>query len=112
MQDTNGSLVKFDFNANVGGQEFLVQYIISGFDGSWVGFNPQPDPPGFGGDTVGFAFQGDPAISVEIFALDANGDILGPVKSREADVAEPGTLALLGTGTAGLSAIVRRRLKR
>ena len=103
--------VRFAFDATLAGQMFQIVYNIGGFNGSWVGFNPQPDPPGFGGDTIGFAFQGDPWLTLQVFALDPNGNNLGALQFIDTSVPEPSSLALFGTGLIGVAGVIRRKLR-
>ncbi len=100
----DGSVFKFD--VMVGPQNFEVDYNIHGFQSDWASFNPQPDPPGYQGDTLGFTFTGDPWVTVEIFALDANGTNLGPLTVTQAP--EPSSLMLLGAGLLGCVGIRRK----
>ena len=100
--------VRFAFNATLAGQMFQIVYNIGGFTGSWGAFNPQPDPPGFQGDTIGFQFQGDPWVTLEVFALDPNGNNLGPLQFIETP--EPSSLVLFGTGLIGVAGAIRRKL--
>jgi len=72
--------------------------------GSWVGFNPQPDPPGFGFG-VGFAFFGaaDPWAS---FHVTEDGTLLNFTLSS---APEPSTWLMLAGGIGLLGATLRRR---
>jgi hypothetical protein len=56
---------------------------ISGFDRGWVGFNPQPDPRGFGGSLVGLSLLRDPMVTwtLDIGTLDGN-DVAGTAPAR------------------------------
>ena len=73
--------------------------------GSWVGFNPQPDPPG---DVLGGAFsfteRGDPdmglRISIDGQALDF---------AMKPGVPEPSAWALMLAGFGGIGAMLRTR---
>jgi PEP-CTERM motif len=99
---------EYNFLAAVGSQGFSVVLDLGGFDGSWQGFNPQPDPPGFGGQFVGFSFQStpaDPMMTMQLFALDPNGNSAGPYAFTPAP--EPMSLVLLGSGLAGI--LLRKR---
>ena len=107
-----------------GGDHFNVQMTVdpgSGFvsPGSWVGFNPQPEPPGFG--ALGFQFQVDPAsidVIFQVMDLDTNAimsfdvdqdvALSGPVEIDGRPVPEPATLTLLAVGGA---AALRRRVR-
>lgn len=94
------------------GSVFKVSFDISGYQGGWVGFNPQPDPPGDWADgTVGYAFQGDPMVTwtVDIGSFDANGAFVGQGLLGFSEVPEPFTAALLLAALPGLAATRRRR---
>jgi hypothetical protein len=76
--------------------------------GSWVGFNPQPDPPG---DVLGGAFsfnvEGDPFMGFNI-SIDGNAldFALAP------GVPEPSAWGLMLLGFGGLGAALRSRRRR
>ncbi len=97
----------YQFDAFVGTQGFQVTLDLSGFAGGWQGFNPQPDPPGFGGQFVGFSFIGDPAMTVHLDALDANGNVVGPYAFTQAP--EPASMLLVISGVVGLALRRKRR---
>ena len=100
--------VRFAFDATLAGQMFQIVYTIGGFTGNWGAFNPQPDIPGFG--SIGFAFQGDPWLTVQVFALDASGKSLGPLQFTDTTAPEPSSLVLFGTGLLGVAGAIRRKL--
>jgi len=106
--DTDGV---FRFMAAGDGSVFQVTFNISGFDGSWVGFNPQPDPPGdFGDSFVGFSFTGDATLHFSMEEGTLDGDVFvpdGPVSFSA--VPEPGSASLALLGVGGLVAMRRRR---
>ena len=75
---------------------------------SWVGFNPQPEPPGFSSAAASagfdFEFTSLSTASLVIHISDAQGNALA--FSR---VPEPGVLALLSVGNLGVVILRRRR---
>jgi len=86
---------------------------------SWVGFNPQPDPPG---DGVAQDFSFIPTTNVPSFrAFDANGaangdafvtfhvSVDGNPLSFALPTPEPGTWAMMVLGFGGAGAVLRRR---
>lgn len=101
----------FSFLATGDGSVFRAGFDISGFAGGWVGFNPQPDPPGdFAGSFVGFEFTGDPTLHWTLEQGLLDGDVFIPFGFKSfAVVPEPATLALFGTGLAALIGVRRRR---
>ena len=72
------------------------------YPGSWVGFNPQPDPPG-GVVGVDFQFTVDPWMDLSI-QEDGTQMRLGPVP-------EPATWAMLIPGVAMIGFAARRRVQ-
>jgi hypothetical protein len=103
----------YQFFVTGDGSVFKVSFDIGGFNGSWVGFNPQPDPPGFGGSFVGFAFQGDASLqwNVQEGSLDTNGDFVSQGPLGFALVPEPAAVSILGLGLAGIG-LARRKAGR
>ncbi len=101
----------FSFLATGDGSVFRAGFTISGFDGSWVGFNPQPDPPGdYGSSFVGFDFVGDATLHWTLEQGTLNGDLFVPEGFLSfTAVPEPAPLAVLGFGLAALTTVRRRR---
>ena len=101
----------FKFMAAGDGSVFQVTFNISGFDGSWAAFNPQPDPPGdFGDSTVAFSFTGDAKLNFSMEAGTMDGDTFVPDGAMSfAAVPEPASASLLLLGFAGVIAKRRRR---
>jgi hypothetical protein len=95
----------FSFDTTIGGQSHEFDVLLGftgggGFNGSWVSFNPQPDPPGDGVFVdMGFNGVGDPNMSVTVLE---DGIPLA------FNTPEPATLSLLGIGFSGLL-LMRRR---
>jgi len=95
----------FSFDTTSGGQSHEFDVFLGftgggGFNGSWVSFNPQPDPPGDGVFVdIGFHGVGDPDMSVAVLEDGIPLAFSTP---------EPATFALLGVGFSGLL-LMRRR---
>ena len=87
-----------------GSQGFLD--ITGGSLGAQLDTNGQPDPNGVSHDLFLKAIFGRTAVASYGWTVDATGDVQGGVGG---EVPEPGSLALLGLGFAGLAAMRRRR---
>lgn len=80
---------------------------------SWVGFNPQPEPPGFppGFASIGFDFRftslSAVAANLSMGIVDDNGTAL--VFNV---VPEPSSILLLGSGLIGLAGVLMKRRRR
>jgi hypothetical protein len=94
------------FSSIIGGHEVDVAFHFSpgGDPASWVGFNPQPEPPG---DFVGqgIFYAPDPWAS---FTMDIDGQRL----SFSPGAPEPGAWALMLLGVGGLGAALRTQRRR
>lgn len=109
---------RFSINAQMapGGpvETFDVSFTIGttggGLDSlSWVGFDPQPEPPGFpANQTAGFNFLVDPSSVAVTLVLT---DRLTSSQATFSVVPEPGTLTLVALGSL-IMAIRRRRALR
>lgn len=119
VPDINGH---FGFNVMglAGGSFFDVFFDISMDSGgvfdpaSWVGFNPQPEPPGFpiGSASIGFDFRFTNLLAAEanlsMSIVDANGNAM----SLTNVVPEPSSILLLGSGLIGLAGVLMKRRRR
>jgi len=103
--DHGDGTADYQFAVTGDGSVFQASFDISGYGGGWVGFNPQPDPPGdFGLGSVGFVFDGDPMLTWHIDAPLPGGNEFAPLRFRE--VPEPAGLGLL---LLGAGAVMRLR---
>lgn len=115
VPDING---QFGFNVmGLAGESFFDVFFDITMDSggvfdpaSWVGFNPQPDPPGFptGSASIGFDFMFTSLSAVEanlsMRIVDNNGTAL--VFNV---VPEPSSILLLGSGLIGLAGVLMKR---
>jgi hypothetical protein len=72
-------------------------------DGSWVAFNPQPDPPG-NWFSAGLEFVGDPWVT---FTVAEDGQLLSFDLAPAAGAPEPGTWALVLGGLFAMGGALR-----
>jgi hypothetical protein len=109
---TDGADTSFSF-MTTDGRTVVVSLTIGGpggvDPGSWVAFNPQPDPPGdvFG---IGFEFNGN--INLPTGALDPDLGLSITVDGNPVTFAaapEPASLSILGAGLCALAVWRRRR---
>jgi hypothetical protein len=115
VPDINGHI---ELNVmGLGGESFFDLFYDITFDSigvfdpaSWVGFNPQPEPPGFplGSASIGFDFRftslSATEVNLSMGIVDVNGNTMSFV-----GVPEPSSILLLGSGLIGLAGVLMKR---
>ena len=111
----DGGHYEFEVLNSAGGKVFDVIFDMSTSSGGdtidWVGFNPQPEPPGLvGAGVIGFDFEFDSysTLTLQCQVLNVDSD---PIGFRQ--IPEPATWILLASGGAFLLLLtIRRRRER